>query len=248
MSICAHYDCGVDIKSFCCQEFFPCRICHDVLKNEEEKDPKKRHQINRYEIPEVRCRVCKCIQPPEASCTNCGVLFGKYFCQVCRLYENNENKNIFHCEGCNICRIGPREKYFHCYGCGACLAAGTKDTHLCRADATKQDCPICLENLFFSRDNPSPLKCGHYVHSSCYGNMLKENILTCPLCCKYAFGGVRGITEEIDKAIEETKMPEEFNGVVVTILCNECGVKSEVDFHFYGLKCKACGVYNTKRL
>lgn len=247
MSCCTHYDCGVDIKSSCCQEFFPCRICHDIQKNEEEKDPKKRHQLNRYETSEVRCRACQTVQPPESHCITCSQEFGKYFCRICRLYENNLNKNIYHCEGCKICRIGPKENFFHCYGCGACLAISQQNSHKCLLDVTKQDCPICLENLFYSRETSQPLKCGHFVHSSCYKNMLKQHLYTCPLCCKYAFEFDAEGTQEIDKAIADTPLPEELR-MVVKILCNECGERSDTDFHFYGLKCGACGVYNTKRV
>lgn len=34
----------------------------------------------------------------------------------------------------------------------------------------------------------------------------------------------------------------------VSILCNDCGDRSLVDFHVIGLECKPCGSFNTSRL
>ena len=42
-------------------------------------------------------------------------------------------------------------------------------------------------------------------------------------------------------------MPEEYRDMKVNILCNECLARSEVNFHFYGMKCGECGGYNTSR-
>ena len=42
-------------------------------------------------------------------------------------------------------------------------------------------------------------------------------------------------------------MPEEFRDLTVNILCKDCQAKNEVRLHFYGLKCAACGSYNTTR-
>lgn len=248
MSACNHYICKVDIKSPCCQEFFPCRICHDTTKNEEEKDPKKRHTIDRYSIPSVRCRECLNIQDPESHCSSCGLEFATYFCKTCRLYDSNPAKQIYHCQGCKICRIGPSANYFHCEVCACCLAISQRDSHKCRADATKQNCPICLESLFYSRDSSITLECGHYVHSICYRDMLVQRVYQCPYCLK----NVSKMNEEdirsIDLEIENTPMPEEYKEMMVDVLCNECEQKSQTKFHILGLKCSKCGDYNTRRI
>lgn len=33
----------------CCGTFYPCRFCHDAKEN---------HEINRYEINSVKCKIC----------------------------------------------------------------------------------------------------------------------------------------------------------------------------------------------
>lgn len=248
MSGCCHYDCSVDMQCFTCKEFFPCRLCHDQAKNEEEKDPKKRHTVNRYEIAQIRCRNCNTEQAPQGICSNCSQNFGDYFCLVCRIFENNKNKCIYHCEGCNICRLGPQENFFHCYACEACLAVSLKDSHKCKQGITKVDCVICQENMFYSRIQSMSMKCGHYIHSKCYKEMLKNNIYTCPLCLKYVIDVDENAIQALDDEIKATPMPEEFKEMKVNILCNECGKKSEVNFHVFGFKCASCGGYNTSRI
>ena len=44
-------------------------------------------------------------------CKDCGIKFGRYFCMICRLYDDQE-KGQFHCNGCGICRCCD---YVHCY-------------------------------------------------------------------------------------------------------------------------------------
>jgi RING finger and CHY zinc finger domain-containing protein 1 len=247
MTECKHYDCSVDIQAYCCKEYFGCRICHDTVKNEEEKDPKKRHAIDRYLIELVKCRQCLTEQPPEQYCSNCGNCFGRYFCKVCRLYENNLSKNIYHCEACRICRIGPQENFYHCIGCDTCLSVAIKDSHTCRANATKINCAICQENLFYSRIQSISMKCGHFIHNSCYKEMVKNHHYNCPLCLKLAVDMPEEFIENLDKEIAATPMPEEYREVLVDILCNQCNAKSQVLFHIFGLKCPSCGHYNTSR-
>ncbi len=36
-------------------------------------------------------------------CVECGILFGRYFCAVCRLYDDAD-KGQFHCDKCGLCR------------------------------------------------------------------------------------------------------------------------------------------------
>ena len=44
-----------------------------------------------------------------------------------------------------ISSVGGKEKFFHCDTCGFCLANSMRDTHLCRKEASKANCPICME-------------------------------------------------------------------------------------------------------
>jgi len=53
--------------------------------------------------------------------------------------------------------------------------------------------------------------------------------------------------QELDREIAQTPMPEELRDMKMQVLCKDCHEKSQVAYHFYGLKCGACGSYNTTR-
>ena len=40
----------------------------------------------------------------QKACEKCDTEFGWYFCEKCRLYDD-EDKGQFHCEGCGLCRF-----------------------------------------------------------------------------------------------------------------------------------------------
>ena len=42
-------------------------------------------------------------------------------------------------------RIGGRENYFHCDDCGMCLPNSMQESHACRQDSSKNNCPVCME-------------------------------------------------------------------------------------------------------
>lgn len=58
-------------------------------------------------------------------------------------------------------------------------------------------------------------------------------------------------SQYMEQMIEHTKgnMPKELLDKKVDILCNECLHKSlQQPFHFMGIKCQACGTFNTKMI
>ncbi len=140
-------DWGVLCAAACssCGEVFWCRHCHNEVKQEREADAKKAHQLDRTAVQEVVCACCRLRQPVAASCRECSVTFGEYFCEPCRFYDNDLSKGQFHCEGCGICRVGFRENYFHCNTCVACLPLSLQGAHKCIQESLRVNCPVCLE-------------------------------------------------------------------------------------------------------
>ena len=51
-----------------------------------------------------------------------------------------------------------------------------------------------------------------------------------------------------DRMVEEQKMPKEYEDMVAHILCNDCGKKNTVKFHFIAMKCPDCRSYNTQQI
>lgn len=89
-------------------------------------------EIDRFKVEEVVCIPCSTKQTVSNRCVNCGVEFAKYFCAICKFWDNRgEEKHLFHCDGCGICRVGGRENYFHCRTCGSCYPRSLENNHVC---------------------------------------------------------------------------------------------------------------------
>jgi RING finger/CHY zinc finger protein 1 len=97
-----------------------------------------------------------------------------------------------------------------------------------------------------SRKQVTRMICGHWIHLKCIKEYVKSSSYTCPLCSKYIID-MSEHEKYIDEQIQTTPMPSDYN-TTTDIICNECTHKSNIKYHFYGLKCPNCFSYNTKRI
>lgn len=238
---CKHYERGCIIYADCCNKYYSCRICHDEEVNGHTLDSRK-------DVNKIRCKVCNTEQGVSNRCINveCNIEFGKYYCEVCRLWENREEiyKDIYHCEKCNICRKGPKENYYHCDNCNACINKSIKDTHKCLKDAFLTDCPICFESLFFSNNPVTTLKCGHNIHVKCLTEYIESNEYKCPLC-KKSIGDMKYLWDQMRAVCSIQKTPDEYKNWKSLIFCNDCEQRCTVDYHLLSHECQICKGYNT---
>ncbi|XP_048367357.1 RING finger and CHY zinc finger domain-containing protein 1 isoform X4 [Sphaerodactylus townsendi] len=160
---CEHYRRGCLLKAPCCSRFYTCRLCHDGSED---------HIMDRFQVREVRCAKCGKDQQAQQSCEDCQNVFGEYYCSICHLFD--ADKKQYHCEKCGICRIGPKEEFFHCSKCNLCFAMALQGNHKCIENVSRQDCPICLEDIHTSRVAAHVLPCGHLLHRTCFEDMLKD--------------------------------------------------------------------------
>lgn len=235
---CKHYPRKCKKRAPCCGFLFPCRICHD----EQVAD----HEIDRFAVTEVYCMLCNTLQPVASHCNTCGVEFARYFCPLCKFFDDTPDRDIYHCHDCGLCRRGKREEFVHCRTCDMCITASQDGSHICIEGKLRANCPVCHDNMFSSTKPVSILRCGHCMHRECEEAYVRTNII-CPLCSKSLFD----MTEEwahYDELMQIYIMPAEYAGARASILCNDCGAKSLVAFHFQGHKCSqpACGSYNTR--
>lgn len=236
---CEHYRRRCKIRAPCCGEVFGCRHCHNEATAKDD-----RHELPRHEVKRVICLVCDTEQPAAKVCSNCGVNMGEYFCDVCKFYDDDTEKQQFHCDDCGICRVGGRENYFHCQKCGSCYVNSLRGRHMCVENSMKHQCPICCEYLFDSLRETCILDCGHTMHFECFQEMIQHNQYICPICYKSALN----MTHEwrnLDEEVAATIMPEDYR-YKVWIFCNDCHKTSEVYFHVLGHKCNQCKSYNTR--
>ncbi|XP_043810849.1 probable E3 ubiquitin-protein ligase RZFP34 isoform X4 [Manihot esculenta] len=247
---CPHYRRRCRIRAPCCNEVFDCRHCHNDAKNNINVNQKLRHDMPRHEVRQVICSLCGTEQEVRQFCINCGVCMGRYFCETCKLFDDDTSKKQYHCDGCGICRIGGRENFFHCYKCGCCYSNFLKNSHPCVEGAMHHDCPVCFEFLFESRYNVTVLPCGHTIHEKCLKEMREHCQYACPLCSK-SVCDMSKVWEKFDMEIAATPMPEPYQNKMVCslvwILCNDCGKTTQVQYHVVAQKCLNCKSYNTRQ-
>lgn len=234
---CSHYLRKCKLLAPCCNKEYLCRICHD--ENED-------HALDRKTVENIVCVQCHCKQDISRNCCDCGILFGKYTCLTCRLFDDTE-KQQFHCAGCGICRVGGRDNFFHCQKCNICISTNIRETHKCVEDMSRRKCPVCLEDLHSSRKTVDIPDCSHMIHKECLSSMLSYGKTSCPICYKSLID-MRVVWESYDNSIVNTEMPEIYRNYYVNILCRDCHEESKAIFHVVGLKCGGCGGYNTTRI
>ncbi|XP_077211780.1 putative E3 ubiquitin-protein ligase RZFP34 [Tasmannia lanceolata] len=242
---CSHYRRRCRIRAPCCNEIFDCRHCHNEAKNSINVERMHRHDLPRHQVRQVICSLCGTEQDVRQICINCGVCMGKYFCETCKLFDDDTSKEQYHCNGCGICRIGGRENFAHCFNCGCCYSV-LYNGHPCVERAMHHDCPVCFEYLFESTSKVSVLPCGHTIHMNCLKEMQEHSQYACPLCSK-SVCDMSKVWEKIDMEIAAIPMPESYQNKMVWILCNDCGANSQVQFHIVAQKCLNCKSYNTRQ-
>ncbi|KFK41911.1 hypothetical protein AALP_AA2G188400 [Arabis alpina] len=233
---CNHYKRNCKLLAPCCNQLFTCIRCHD-----EEAD----HSVDRKQVTKMMCMKCLLIQPIGANCSNtlCKLSMGKYFCKICKLYD--DERKIYHCPYCNLCRVGKGLgiDYFHCMKCNACMDRSLLE-HVCREKCLEDNCPICNEYIFTSTSPVKALPCGHLMHSTCFQEYTCSHY-TCPVCSK-SLGDMQVYFRMLDALLAEEKMPDEYSNKTQVILCNDCGRKGNAPYHWLYHKCTSCGSYNSR--
>ena len=69
--------------------------------------------MNRLATRFCLCMFCGTSQTASSRCVNpkCESLLSQYYCNICKLWDNDPSQLIYHCDKCNKCRIG------HCEAC-----------------------------------------------------------------------------------------------------------------------------------
>ena len=104
---CAHYKRNIKLQCSACYRWYTCRFCHDAVED---------HMLNRRETKNMLCMLCGCAQAASEECALCSVRGAWYYCDVCKLWDDDPQKSIYHCNDCGICRVGQGlgKDFFHC--------------------------------------------------------------------------------------------------------------------------------------
>ncbi len=104
---CQHYKRNVKVQCYDCRHWYTCRHCHDQVED---------HALNRRMTQNMLCMACGIPQKASATCKQCDTEAACYYCNICKLWDNNPRKKIYHCSDCGICRRGEGlgKDYTHC--------------------------------------------------------------------------------------------------------------------------------------
>lgn len=104
---CQHYKRNVKLQCSTCDKWYTCRLCHDEAED---------HVLIRNATKNMLCMLCGCAQRAGEFCVECGERTAWYYCDICKLWDNDPNKSIYHCNDCGICRKGRGigKDFFHC--------------------------------------------------------------------------------------------------------------------------------------
>lgn len=104
---CVHYHRNVKLECHTCKKWYTCRFCHDEAED---------HSLIRRDTEHMLCMLCGHAQPAAQDCRQCGEQTAQYYCDICKLWDNDSKKSIYHCNDCGICRIGQGlgKDFFHC--------------------------------------------------------------------------------------------------------------------------------------
>ena len=127
-----------------------------------------------------------------------------------------------------------------------CISVSVFETHQCFKDKYKNNCPVCREDMFSSRQSPQDLPCGHAIHAHCFRKLAGFDY-RCPICKKTVVSqqSMAAAWEARARDIAEHPMPSDLQRVV-DIMCNDCETKSSsLQWHFLGIQCPQCSSFNT---
>ena len=104
---CPHYRRNVKVQCSDCYKWYTCRHCHDGVE---------KHALVRNRIRNMLCMACGTAQRAAEYCIKCSQLSAAYYCDICKLWDNDTEHRIYHCPDCGICRIGQGlgKDYVHC--------------------------------------------------------------------------------------------------------------------------------------
>ncbi|KAI0556229.1 hypothetical protein F4679DRAFT_569770 [Xylaria curta] len=236
---CEHYRRNVKMQCSTCSRWYTCRFCHDNVED---------HILIRKETRNMLCMFCGTAQRASQTCVSCEAPTARYYCDICKLWNDDPDKPCYHCNDCGICRIGHGigKDFYHCKKCDACIAISTRQDHKCIERAIDCDCPICGDYMFTSPKRVCFMKCGHSIHRDCLDEHQKTSY-KCPICNKSLLN-MESQFRNLDLSIQAQPMPPEFKDTRAIVLCHDCSAKSSTMYHWLGLKCGVCQSYNTAQL
>lgn len=89
--------------------------------------------------------------------------------------------------------------------------------------------------MFTSPQTVVFMRCGHSIHQRCYYEHMNTSY-RCPICSR-SIVNMEMQFRHLERAIESQPMPPQFEDTKAFVYCNDCSAKTNVKYHWLGLKC-----------
>ena len=154
---CQHYKRNVKLQCSTCDRWYTCRLCHDEAED---------HVLIRKDTKNMLCMLCGSAQRAGECCVECGERTAWYYCGVCKLWDNDPNKSIYHCNDCGICRKGRGlgKDFFHCKVCHLLTLKEAMANYENRLAVRACPCPL---NILINASSESPTAIARSAESIC---------------------------------------------------------------------------------
>ncbi|KAL0792379.1 hypothetical protein Bca101_063756 [Brassica carinata] len=259
---CPHYRRRCCIRAPCCNEIFGCHHCHNEAKqNNISVDQKQNHDIPRQKVEQITRSlssssqvICILCGTEQEVCSNSLLLFAKLVLTAeCAWGSTSVNpasstmmihlKNSITATAVESAESEDMKISFTATSVAVVIQSFSRTVTLVLKEQCITTAPFYL---FESRNDVTVLPCGHTIHQKCLEEMREHYQYACPLCSK-SVCDMSKVWEKFDVEIAATPMPEPYQNRMVQILCNDCGKKSEVQYHVVAQKCPNCKSYNTRQ-
>ena len=77
---------------------------------------------------------------------------------------------------------------------------------------SRQNCPVCMEDIHTSRDSAHISDCGHLMHSKCFKMYLRKGQYRCPIC-GVSLGNMDDVWKKVSLFGIDKRYVLQFNGV-----------------------------------
>ncbi len=104
----SHGKSNLKVQCATCDQWYMCGLCHDIAED---------HRMNRWETQAMLCTLCSYKQPTSQTCVRCNTLTARYYCDICKYWNDDMDKTLYHCNDCGVCYPGLRADFYHCKVC-----------------------------------------------------------------------------------------------------------------------------------
>ena len=261
---CTHFVSDVKIYSDKTGLWYSCKNCY--LSSTETSTSSV---DNVSSLTHLQCGKCLFVDTiAKDTCLNCENKFAEFCCLKCRIFEDNDENDIYHCPYCKECKLGEGLgiDYKHCFDCNCCMPLemfhNQEVSHKCIKNNLSSDCPICgvkLNEHHHSNNNKNShsfdslvdnwrvqflIPCNHAIHETCLKLYLDNGQYKCPIC-QISIVDMEINFKLLDEEIQNCALPSPYNTWRCVYKCNDCDTRGITSYHFLGIKCRSCYSFNT---